>query len=237
MARLRTGGSPRASFQRVSLDLGDVVAIQASLLNARQNFARTGDQATALAIARIFDRFVERIRRIAITTGDLAEQEIQARIDATQRRPDTGRGNPKLRNVIKAEAWDPTPNVATGTVTIGILAELDKTPYWRAQEWGYQYHHTPRGFFAGPGYSGPFTLPNPSMAGQHPLFVPSGKGRKFRRPPRITERRYLRDGTHKAVIHWRQETGRAIAETNVELRRLLAARGRPLRGAGPRRAR
>lgn len=225
MPRLRTGGAPRSSYQRVSLDLGDVILIQQTILNARQDFIAAGDQATAQRAAVIFDRFVTRIRDVAVRTAEVAEREIKAALDATQVRPDTGRGGPKLRNLITAEAWDPTPSVATGTVLMGILEELDKVPYWRAQEFGHHYSHTPKGFFFGPGYQGAF-MPNPMMSRQHPLFMPSGKGRKFMSPPSIDARHYLRDGSAAAVAYWQQHTATAVGEAATELRRLLARRGR-----------
>lgn len=225
MPRLRIGGAPRDSYQRVNLDVNDVIFIQRTLLDARKDFIAAGDVATADQIALIFDQFVTRLRKIADKTAALAEQEIGTAIDQTRVRPDTGRGNPKLRNLVRAEPWDPTPNIATATVSIGLHEFLDKVPYWRVQEYGHHFAHSPKGFFAGPGYQG-FSMPNPALFRQHPLFVPSGKGRKFLRPPVVPARHFLRDGTAKAVALWRTETNAAVTETATQLNRLLARRGR-----------
>jgi hypothetical protein len=227
MPRLRIGGSPRSAYQRVGLDVGDVIYIQKTLLDARSDFLAAGDAATAARIAVIFDAFVTRIRKIAERTAELAEERIKDRIEATRVRPDTGRGRLKLKNMVRAEAWDPTGNIATGTVVIGIHEFLDRLPYWRAQEWGFRYSHTPKGFFAGPGYGGVF-LPNPADFRLHPLFIPSSKGRAFQRAPVIGARHFMRDGTDAAVTYWRAETQAAINQTATQLTRLLRRRGRRL---------
>jgi hypothetical protein len=221
MPKLRIGGAPRDSYQRMSLPVADIIATQTSLLNARADFLAAGDVKAATGVALIFDRFVERIRRVADRTAALAEQEIVAAIDASRVRPDTARGQRKLRDVIVAEAWDPTPNIVSGTVSIGIHEVLDKLPYWRVQEYGHRYAHSPKGFFMGPGYQGA-SLPNPAMFRVHPLFVPSGKGRKFRRPPVVKARHFLRDGTDKAIAYWRAETRAADVQAATELNRLVA---------------
>lgn len=226
MPRLRTGGAiPGDAYQRLNLNVNDVVDTHTTLLNARRDYIAAGDRVTADRLAVIFDVFVTRIKAIALKTAEIAEQEITALIDSTRVRPDTGRAGPKLRDLIQAEAWDPTADVATGAVAIGLHAVLDQVPYWRVQEYGHHFAHTPKGFFAGPGYKG-FSMPDPALFRVHPLFVPSGKGRKFRKPPVVQPRHFLRDGTAKAVAYWQTETRAAITATGAQLGRLLAERGR-----------
>lgn len=238
MPTLRTGGAePGPSYQRMSLDLGDVIFVQKTLLDARQDFLAAGDADTATKIALIFDSFVTRIRTAANRTAVMAEREIIANIDATRVRPDTGRAGPKLRDSIETLAWDPTPSVATGTVAIGLKSKLDRLPYWRVQEYGHHFAHAPKGFFLNAGYTGPASVPNPALFRVHPLFVPSGRGRKFRNPPTVQARHFLRDGTDKAVAYWKGETAKAIAEAVAQLNRLLARRGHGARTRTPPRRR
>lgn len=225
MPRIRTGGAlPGSSFQRVNLNVSDVISVHEVLLRTRRDYIAAGEVVAAQRLAVIFDAFVVRVKSIATKTAELAEQEIVAAIDASQVRPDTGRGGPRLRDTIVAEAWDPTPDVATGAVAIGLHEFLDKLPYWRTQEFGHHFAHSPKGFFAGPGFQGRF-MPNPALFRQHPLFVPSAKGRKFLRPPVVPARHFLRDGTAKAVVYWEAETRNAVRTVGVQLDRLIADRG------------
>lgn len=234
MARLRVGGSPPDAWLTLSLPVSAVIGIQRNLLEARADFLAAGDVATADSIAIIYDRYVTDLKNVARKTAALMDREARKRFDATQRRPDSARGSVKLRDAIKSDAWDPIAEVATGWVSLGMIEELDKAvnpystsrdPYWRVQEYGFQFRHTPRGFFFGPGYIGKSRPMQPPPSPLHPLFVPTKKGGKFMRPPRVRARHFLREGTKAAVTYWRAETDALVAKTAAELRRVLARRG------------
>lgn len=230
---MAVGGAPPASWQSISLDLGDLRAIHEALLNARRLFLQAGDRRSAAAVARIYAELNDGLRLLALEVARSSEHHIRERIRATQKRPDTGRGRGLIDN-IKSSTWDPTPSVSVGWVAIAQLKELDKTvnpysssqePYWRAQEYGYRYSHIPTGFFFGPGYSGPISRPSPSQAGLHPLFVPSAKGGTFRSPPQIEARHFLRDGASQAIREWRSGFGQLQSKVLADMNRVLAARG------------
>lgn len=213
MPELRVGGVPSESFQSIALAVGPVERTVASMIRTEQNLERGGNRRDAAKLNALRLFYNTRIREIAVATAAVMEEEARSHLNSTQRRPDSERGGPKLVDLIKAEAWDLSTTLAFGWVSMGLHVELDKAVnpktggiYWRVQEWGYQYRHTPKGFFlAGPGYSGSATRPNAAQSGLHPLFIASGKGGKFRKPPRLIARHYLKAGAAAGVSLWQRE--------------------------------
>lgn len=233
----RIGGSPQPAFQTISIEAQDAIKLAEAIARLRSLFLRNGDAHAAQRVSAIYFEWVREVQRISDTVALRSERYILDRISATQRRPDTGRGR-SLKDNIKSEAWEPNPRTPFGWVGMALIAELDKTvnhqgddarPYWRAQEFGHRYSHTPRGFFFGPGYGGGQSRPSPSAAGVHPLFLPMRGGGKFRAPPRINARHFLRDGSMSAVRDWQREMATARASAAAKLNAL----GRQLSSGGP----
>jgi hypothetical protein len=230
MPRLRTGGRPPESYQRVGLTLRNAIAIQRGILNVRRDFLAAGDVARATNAALVFDDYVVTLRRIAQKTAEVAERETIAALDASQVRPDPGTNGKRLRDRIRADLWDASPNTATGTVAMGVHQELDKTLYWRVQEYGHHFSHSPKGFFLGPGGSGMFR-PSVFERRMHPIFitlrhaqsrglkVPRGTARRIP-PPVVQARHYLEAGSDKAMAYWTAEVTAALGHFTAELRRL-----------------
>jgi len=223
------GGVP--AWQEISLSAAQVNGTAGAILGAYERFVRAGDMVTATRCAIIYKSFNDRLNYIARETARVADVEIKDEIDATQVRPDTARGVPPMRDNIRSASVPGTPSLAY--VGIALLPELDrtinprsndKTPYWRAQEYGHQYEHEVRGFFFGPGYSGRPSFPNPQQSRQHPLFVPSKKGRRFD-PPTLEPRGFLRTGADRAFRYWQAEIAKLDVQIARELHNLAKSRG------------
>jgi hypothetical protein len=221
-------GSVREAWQRMFISAQQVNALAGGILNARRAFLAAGDTATALAVAQIYATLNNELNQVARDAARLSEVDIRKRIELTRSgRPDTARGGVKLKNTIRSEWAKSSPSLAY--VGIGIIEELDKAvnpysssreTYWRAQEFGFAYTHFPQGFFMGPGYAGPASRPNPGAVRQHPLFVPSSKGGKFQKPPKIAARRFMRDGSVDAVRFWVAGVEAASLRAAAEMRKL-----------------
>jgi hypothetical protein len=235
MPRLRIGGTPPASFQRMGMNIDIAIALQRKILDVREDLLRAGDVASATKAALIFEHFVRDLRRIAHETALVAEKETRAALDASQVRPDPATNHKRLRDVIRADPWDATPNTATGTVTIGPHDVLDAVIYWRVQEFGHHFSHSPKGFFVGPGGAGQF---RPSILERrlHPIFITLARansmGMTVKRgtakripPPVIKPRGFLEKGADKAAAYWTSEVTRAVDRFARELERLA----RPVR--------
>lgn len=229
MPEFRLGGTPPEEYQSISLDVGPAERTMATMVRAIHNLEHQGNTRDAARVKALQGYYNQRIRAISIATAEVFEEKAKAKLHKTQRRPDSDRGGKKLVDLIKAVAWDPHPSFVYGWVSMGVHEELDQAVnpqtggiYWRVQEWGFQYHHTPTGFFlAGPGYASPASRPNAAQAGLHPLFISASKGGKFRRPPRIVARRFLWEGSKLAIAHWRSEMRRFDVDFSRRTNRLM----------------
>lgn len=120
-------------------------------------------------------RFTAELDQLAVTTARRAEEALLRRYDSTRVRPDTGQ-QPHLRDLLSAIPVKAT--LATGTVGIGDVAELDRVPYWKAQEFGLSAGFVGRtlaGYFYEAG-GGRGVAPDPGQFRQHPLFRPASIG-------------------------------------------------------------
>lgn len=231
MPEFRIGGTPPGeTYQSIALNVGPAENIMGSMIRTIGSLERQGNARDAAKVRALQLYYIQRIRAIAITTAEVFEEKAKSKLHRTQRRPDSERGGVKLVDTIKAVAWEPTPQFAFGWVSMGLHDELNKAVnprtggiYWRVQERGWQYSHTPTGFFlAGPGYGGGTSRPNMAQAGLHPLFVVSSKGGTFRHPPRLRARRYLWEGSKIAVAHWQREMRRFDRDFARKYERLTA---------------
>lgn len=233
MPELRIGGVPPPSFQRVGMNLSTAVTLQAGILDARDNFLKAGDAASAARAALIFDDFVRTMRRIGRDTAFMAERQVRTALDSSRVRPEPQTNAKRLKDYIRADPWDASPNTATGTVVIGPHDILDKAVYWRVQEYGHHFSHSPKGFFLGPGFQGQF---RPSLLERrmHPIFltkrraeamgmkVPRGLARRIP-PPVVKGRGFLEKGSDKAIAAWLKVTEAAVTRFAQQLSQL----GRP----------
>lgn len=161
----------------------------------------------ARARAEMIERALGRMRSELTALGRAgavrAQSEAIARLRKTQVRPDPPTQGKRLQDLIVCRAI--VTSLPSGSIGIGDMKELDRTPYWRAQEFGYILPE-PRII---PGYFQPgFARPDAKQFRQHPVFeqftyargmpalnLPAGK--------RIAQqRRYLRD-TVSSVAQWR----------------------------------
>lgn len=160
-----------------------------------------------------------------------AQQDIIARLNATQVRTDTD-ASPHLRDLIRCAPLN-VAAVETGVVGIGDVARLDLAvnprgpgygPYWTAQEYGTgrgevksQVGRILFGYFAAAG-GGDLTPPQAQYAGgggPHPIFQSSGSG-TFSGPlggrgglgtigVEIRPRHFIEQGKDAAAVAWRNE--------------------------------
>lgn len=223
-----TAGRP--AWQRMFLSAAQVNSIAGNILTARQSFLAAGDQASALKLAQIYVTFNDSLNNVARQAAAKSEVEIRVALAKSQKRPDTARGGIKLKNTIRSEWAKGSPSLAY--VGVGVIAELDRAvnpnsssrdPYWKVQEYGFVYDHYPEGFFFGPGYQGA-AMPNPAQFRQHPLFIPSTKGGKFKSPPKVPARHFLRNGTDVSIAFWTAGVEAASLTAAAEMKKLLRLR-------------
>jgi hypothetical protein len=186
-----------------------------------------GPQAAAFAamerqVLVAYENFNRGLEETARLTAAKAKVAMLAKLRATAKRPDNGRG-PKIGHLLDAYPLDLGP-LATGVVGIAPHDKLDQAPWWRTQESGYAGNvgRRLRGFYfdAGgggrgrvpAGLSGPLAglagqaigyAPSQGMFRQHPIFETGpGPAMTITRP--IVARHFIRDGANAARTEWRR---------------------------------
>lgn len=224
-----------------------------------QTYARAGHRVQAAAaeaalreIQRAYAAFNDELDGVAKQTAATARTAIRREIAQSRIRPDTGNG-PHLRDAIRARPIHRFGPIATGEVGVADIEVLDALlnphgaqygPYWRSQEYGYQFRGKQLtgiiGGFYGPGYgSGPFRADSAfaGRPGPHPLFLPGGvaagiaqsvgfgapKGGglvKFRTP--LKPRLFIAKGAAAAEAKWRSELAALEKAQDARLRALTS---------------
>lgn len=245
MPRLNIGGRPQASWQPLALHIGPATRRIEQMLKLHARLEREGFPGLAGEVAALYTDMNNAIRSVAINTAQVFEEEARSRLNATQLRDDSMRGSDKLVDLIKAEAWDPNQRFAFGWVSMGLLVELDrarnpnartgkgKRPYWRAQEYGYEYTHPLTGFFVGAGGSPLYNPGQPPGVRTHPMFAVSRKGGTLPEVRPIAARHYLAHGREVALNEWHagmSSVDRAIAaRINGIVAQIAGIGGQPTR--------
>lgn len=216
-----------------------LIEFQTAIAQASKN----GNVAIARALRAEQLTFIEEMQILALGTAKLADRNIKARIDATQKRPSTG-NKPGLRGSIVSRPIR-IGGMSLGAVGIADTTLLDalrnpRTPeygsFWRAQEHGTggevpsQVGRRIYGLFMGAGGASEPPRRQYRGGGPHPVFVPTkggsnvaaskgGKGGPGEISVEIAGRHFIRDGANAARAEW--EIGlRRIERSSI--RRLAA---------------
>lgn len=198
--------------------------LEATRLDALRNPDRLEGEAQAAVISSVIVDASRRIEAAAIKTAAEATRLIQARIDATQVRPDPISGGRRMRDGIVCRPLATiVPGGGVGIADIGSLdaaAEDDQgRSYWRAQEWG-SFHLVGQTFF---GFFQPGSAPpNTSEFRHHPVFDVTKSGKKMTIQNPIPERAFLREGASLAEFFRQAELGNAVSRGISELQLVIA---------------
>jgi len=201
------------------------LVLERARVEALKHPIRAEGRARAAAISVLISQVGTRVEEAAVLTAKQAEELIEHRINATQKRPDPPGGafTRRLRDAIACRAL---PTVLPGGgVGIGDLNRLNEVAdeqgraYWRAQEFGSSHlvGRTLPGFFQ-PGRSAAGDAPPRT----HPIFEVTGEGAPMTIKNPIPERAFLREGALLAEAFRQRALGNAVAVGTKELREITA---------------
>jgi len=237
--------------------------IEGTYLRAGNATRAAAAGATLRELQRAYADFNADLDRVAKETAANARKAIRHQIAATRVRPDTGNG-PHLRDVIRARPIHRFGIIATGEVGVADVDVLDALvnpntpqygPYWRSQEYGYQFRGKQLtgviGGFYGPGFgSGPFRADSryAGRPGPHPLFLPGavaggiaasvghsapkGGGLVVFSTP-LKRRGFIAKGADAAEVVWRAQLARVEQTQHIKLRALTSPAAFGRRGRRP----
>lgn len=209
-----------------------IAQVHSQFADVRLMIARlgTGGPGTAFGarlaprVEAAYREFVSSLTVLAAQVARSAEEATRTKYDASRVRPDTGQ-SPHLRDLLHALPVKTT--LATGAVGIGDVEELDKAPYWKAQEFGLDSGFVGRtltGYFFGAGGSGPGYAPDPAMSRQHPIFrpVPVGLAPHMTISNPIVAGHFLTDASEEATAEWLNQYNRIEARAITQLKQVGA---------------
>jgi hypothetical protein len=201
------------------------LTLEKARVEALKNPNRVEGRARAAAISLVISEVGTGVKEAAVLTAQQAEQMIEHRVNATQKRPDPP-GKSLGRRLKDGIVCRPLPTVLPGGgVGIGDLSVLNQVAdaqgraYWRAQEFG-SSHLVGRIFpmLFQPGNS----LPDAGEFRKHPILEVSSEGAlaEIRNP--IPEKAFLREGAVLAEAFRQRALGTAVSAGIGQLRQITA---------------
>lgn len=245
-----------ANVGRIHTDFGRAIKlareIEATYRRAGNLRAAAGAGATLRELQRAYADFNADVDRLAKETAANARTQIKREIARTRVRPDTG-NPPHLRDKIRARPLHRFGPLATGEVGVADIDELDQLvnpmspgygPYWRSQEYGYQFRGKQLegiigGFYDAGFGGGPYRADSAykGRPGPHPVFLvgktaagiagslgfagPKGGGLVTFSTP-LKPRGFIEKGANAAESVWRAQIARIEHTQQVRLRLIVS---------------